>query len=87
MTDHARFTQLGRRRALAGGAAIAAIGAPAIVGAQAQTLKIGHLTPLTGFLGPIDEFAVMGVRLAVEEVNESGGVLGRKIELDRKSVV
>lgn len=75
---------VGRRHALrgaAGAAAIAGIGAPAIVGAQAQVLKIGHLTPLTGFLGPIGEYAVMGVKLAVEEANEAGGVLGRKIEL------
>jgi branched-chain amino acid transport system substrate-binding protein len=81
MSVHARIPLFGRRRALAAGAAAAAFGAPAIVGAQAQTLKLGHLTPLTGFLGPIGEYAVMGVRLAVEEVNESGGVLGRKIEL------
>ena len=84
MTSSVRYDSIGRRRALgraAGAAAIAGIGAPAIVGAQAQVLKIGHLTPLTGFLGPIGEYAVMGVKLAVEEVNEAGGVLGRKIEL------
>ena len=84
MTSSDRYDSIGRRHALgraAGAAAIACIGAPAIVGAQAQVLKIGHLTPLTGFLGPIGEYAVMGVKLAVEEVNEAGGVLGRKIEL------
>jgi len=80
MTTNHRQDSIGRRRVMRGATGIAAaagIGAPAIVGAQAQVLKIGHLTPLTGFLGPIGEFAVMGVKLAVEEVNESGGVLGR----------
>ncbi len=84
MSNTDRQDSIGRRHALgraAGVAALAGIGAPAIVGAQAQVLKIGHLTPLTGFLGPIGEYAVMGVKLAVEEVNEEGGVLGRKIDL------
>jgi branched-chain amino acid transport system substrate-binding protein len=84
MNSEIEARQLGRRTALrrfAGGAAVSAVAAPAIVGAQAGVLKIGHLTPLTGFLGPIGEYAVMGVKLAVEEVNEAGGVLGRKIDL------
>ena len=65
----------------AGAAAMATIGAPAIVGAQSDVIRIGHLTPRTGFLGPLGEYAVMGVTLAVEEINAAGGVLGRKIEL------
>jgi len=31
----------------------AALGYPALVGAQAGTIKIGHLTPMTGFLGAL----------------------------------
>ena len=46
-----------------------------------HAIRIGHLTPLTGFLGPLGEYAVMGVKLAAEEINGSGGVMGRKIEL------
>ncbi len=65
----------------AGSAVVAGVGMPAIVKAQADAIRLGHLTPLTGFLGPLGEYAVMGVRLAAEEVNNSGGVLGRKIEL------
>ncbi|MBW3612337.1 MAG: ABC transporter substrate-binding protein, partial [Chloroflexi bacterium] len=45
------------------------------------TLKIGTLLPETGslaFLGP-PEFA--GVDLAVQEINEAGGVLGEPIEV------
>ncbi|HMO27724.1 ABC transporter substrate-binding protein [Enterovirga sp.] len=73
-----------RRQALAGlGAASAAatLGMPAISYGQSDVIRIGHLTPITGFLGPVGEYAQMGVRLAAEEINASGGVLGRKIEL------
>src|SRR5262249_44833358 len=65
----------------AGSAFLAGIGAPALVRAQADAIRIGHLTTLTGFLGPLGEYAVMGVKLAAEEINNGGGVLGRKIEL------
>jgi branched-chain amino acid transport system substrate-binding protein len=73
-----------RRGLVQGGAAAAALGAlgfPAISRGQADAIRIGHLTPLTGFLGPLGEYAVMGVKLAVEEINAAGGVMGRKIEL------
>ena len=78
------ITRLSRRAMLkstAGSALLAAVGMPAIVKAQADAIRIGHLTPLTGFLGPLGEYAVMGVKLAAEEVNAAGGVMGRKIEL------
>jgi branched-chain amino acid transport system substrate-binding protein len=60
---------------------MAGIGMPAIVKAQADVIRIGHLTPITGFLGSLGEYAQMGVKLAAEEINAAGGVLGRKIEL------
>jgi branched-chain amino acid transport system substrate-binding protein len=65
----------------AGATALAGLGMPAIVKAQSDVIRIGHLTPVTGFLGPLGEFAQMGVKLAAEEINAAGGVLGRKIEL------
>src|SRR4051812_24949283 len=68
-------------KSAAGSAALAGIGMPAVVTAQADAIRIGHLTPLTGFLGPLGEYAQMGVKLAQEEINAAGGVLGRKIEL------
>ena len=68
-------------KSAAGSAALAGIGMPAVVTAQADAIRIGHLTPLTGFLGPLGEYAQMGVKLAQEEVNAAGGVMGRKIEL------
>jgi branched-chain amino acid transport system substrate-binding protein len=64
-----------------GATALVGIGMPAIVKAQADVIRIGHLTPVTGFLGPLGEFAQMGVRLAAEEINAAGGVLGRPVEL------
>jgi len=74
-----------RRRDLLKGAgaatALSTLGFPAIVSGQADAIRFGHLTPRTGFLGPLGEYAVMGVTLAVEEINASGGVMGRKIEL------
>ena len=66
-------------KAAASTAAVAAIGAPAILRAQSNVIKIGHLAPRTGFLGPIGEYAVMGVTLGVEEVNGADGILGRKV--------
>src|SRR5436190_19733896 len=65
----------------AGSLALAGLGMPALVKAQADAIRIGHLTPLTGFLGPLSEYAVMGVKLAAEEINAVGGVMGRRIEL------
>jgi len=73
-----------RRRVLKAGAAmagVAAIGFPGIVRSQSDKIKIGHLTPLTGFLGALGEYAVMGLRMAEEEINRSGGVMGRQLEV------
>ena len=67
--------------ALAGMASLTGLGFPAIVQAQSDKIKIGHLTPRTGFLGALGEYAAMAVTLAVEEVNKAGGVMGRQIEL------
>jgi branched-chain amino acid transport system substrate-binding protein len=68
-------------KSAAGSAALAGVGMPAIVKGQSDAIRIGHLTPITGFLGPLGEYAQMGVQLAAEEINAAGGVLGRKIEL------
>ncbi|WP_027550138.1 ABC transporter substrate-binding protein [Bradyrhizobium sp. Cp5.3] len=73
-----------RRTLLKAGAAFvgaSALGFPSIVKAQAEKIRIGHLTPLTGFLGVIGSYAQLGVKLAAEEVNQSGGVLGKQIDL------
>lgn len=80
--DTASFTSQ-RRRVLRGAAAagLAGLALPASVLAQQDKIRIGHLTPLTGFLGALGEYAVMGAKMAAEEINASGGVLGKQIEL------
>src|SRR3546814_17108006 len=73
---------LSRRSALkigAGAAAVSAIGFPAVLRAQSDVIRIGHLTPMTGFLGTLGEWAVMGIQMAAEEINAGGGVLGRPL--------
>lgn len=73
-----------RRKVLKAGAAavgISALGFPAIARAQSGPIKIGHLTPLTGFLGALGEYAVMGIKMAAEEINAAGGVMGRKLDV------
>lgn len=84
MTDRKEHVLYVRRRQLLQGTAALAAGLamPAFVRAQDQgPVRIGHLTPRTGFLGPMGEYAVLGATLAVEEVNAAGGVNGRKFEL------
>src|SRR5262249_45506253 len=58
-----------------------AIGCPAILRAQTDKIKIGHLTPLTGFLGALGDYAVLGIRMAQEEINSAGGVMGRQLDI------
>jgi branched-chain amino acid transport system substrate-binding protein len=73
-----------RRKVLQVGAALAgvsALGFPAVVSGQSDKIKIGHLTPLTGFLGALGAYAQLGIRMAEEEINRAGGVMGRQIEI------
>ena len=81
MNDSTSRVRRGVLKAGAAAAALGALGFPAISRGQADAIRIGHLTPRTGFLGPLGEYAVMGVNLAVDEINAAGGVMGRKIEL------
>ena len=73
-----------RRTLLKTGAAFAgasALGFPAIVSAQTDKIKIGHLTPLTGFLGALGAYAQLGIRMAADEINAAGGVMGRQLDI------
>jgi len=49
--------------------------------AAADTIKIGALMSLTGALGPYGPPIANGAKLAVEQINAAGGVLGKKLEL------
>lgn len=78
---------ISRRKFLKGGlggaTAIAAgsFGAPTIVGAADDTIRVGHITPRSGFLGTLGDYGFRGVNLAVEELNAAGGILGREVDL------
>ena len=78
MVSYSRRTLLKTGAAFAGASAL---GFPAIVRAQATRIKIGHVTPLTGFLGAIGSYAQLGVKLAAEEINAAGGIMGKQIDL------
>src|SRR6202030_2742418 len=46
-----------------------------------QPVKIGMVEPLSGVYAKLAEAEVAGARLALEEVNQGGGILGRQAEL------
>jgi len=67
--------------------AVQATEAPA-GGEEQGTIMIGGALCLTGIQAPLDEPAVRGAQLAVDEINKKGGLLGKKLEfknLDGKS--
>jgi len=71
-----------RRKVLKAGAAIAAAaGLPRFARAQAGTVKIGMSMPQTGSLGAGGQAALVALRLWVDDVNQRGGLLNRKVEL------
>lgn len=87
MVDFIRPSRRGLIKGTGAVALTAGIGMPAISRAQSEAIRIGHLTPRTGFLGPLGEYAVMAADLAVEEINAAGGVMGRRIELLKEDSV
>src|SRR5918999_2906642 len=70
-----------RRKVLKAGAALAAAtGLPYIARAQSAPVKIGMSMPQTGTLGAGGQAALLALRMWVDETNQKGGLLGRKIE-------
>lgn len=47
----------------------------------AETIKVGLVAPLTGPIATFGQSVDKGVRMAVDEINAKGGLLGMKIEL------
>jgi branched-chain amino acid transport system substrate-binding protein len=84
MTRYNRRTVLKATAAFAGASAI---GFPSIVSGQSEKIKIGHLTPLTGFLGALGGYAQLGIRMAAEEINQSGGAMGRQLDITSEDSV
>jgi branched-chain amino acid transport system substrate-binding protein len=48
---------------------------------EPEVIKIGVVTPLTGDVATFGQSTKKAVEMAAEEINNSGGVLGKKIEL------
>ncbi|MEH2509743.1 branched-chain amino acid transport system substrate-binding protein [Nitrobacteraceae bacterium AZCC 1564] len=83
-----QFTRRALLKTAGGLAVMSSVSAPSILRAQSSdVIRIGHLTPRTGFLGPLGEYGVMAADLAVEQINASGGVMGRKVELLKEDSV
>lgn len=61
--------------------AAAALGVALTGPAQADSLKIGALMPMTGDLQAYGEADVTGVQFAVKQINEAGGVNGEEVEV------
>jgi branched-chain amino acid transport system substrate-binding protein len=76
-----RYNRRTLLKASAAFAGASAIGFPSIVSGQTDKIKIGHLTPLTGFLGALGAYATLGMRMAEAEINAAGGIMGRQLEV------
>ena len=81
MTNPTHFSR--RRLIQAGAAASAALGAPGLLLAQARTVKIGLVHPVSGALAYSGGQSRMGAQLAIDEINAAGGIRsmgGAKLE-------
>jgi hypothetical protein len=79
-----------RRIVLRGATGVAAagmLGVPLVGRGQSDSIVLGHLTPRTGFLGPLGELGVQAADLAVEQINAEGGIMGRKMSLIKEDSV
>ena len=75
---------ISRRQVLQGAAAaagVAATGAPGLLLAQNQPLKIGVMYALSGASAVSGDLMLKGTQLATLQYNRAGGLLGRQIEL------
>lgn len=46
-----------------------------------EEIKIGYVGPLTGDVAAIGENMLLGAQVAIDEINEAGGIKGRKVKL------
>ncbi len=80
MTSHSRIT---RRSILKAGAAGAVLGVPGLSLAQAKSIKVGLLHPVSGALAYSGGQSRLGGMLAIDEINAAGGIKsmgGAKLE-------
>jgi branched-chain amino acid transport system substrate-binding protein len=57
------------------------LGATAAWGQETRPIKVGFVGSTTGPSGYYGQMAIQALQLAIEEINASGGILGRKVEL------
>jgi branched-chain amino acid transport system substrate-binding protein len=73
-----------RRSVLKGASLVAAsqVASPFIIKARGETpIRMGMVDPLTGVYAAPAGNEVMGAKLAIEQMNAKGGILGRPVEL------
>ena len=78
------LSRISRRTVIKGAAAVGAlqVTSPFIIKALGDTpIKVGMIDPLTGVYAAPAQNEVTGAKLALEQINAKGGVLGRPIEL------
>ncbi|HVH76988.1 MAG TPA: ABC transporter substrate-binding protein [Stellaceae bacterium] len=84
MKHRISMPSLDRRSLIKAAAAVgvAQVAAPFVVTARAaETVKIGLDNPLTGTFAALGKNELIGAKLAIEQINAKGGILGRKVEL------
>jgi branched-chain amino acid transport system substrate-binding protein len=66
-----------------GSVTLGAVAQAAVATSQPQIVRIGHAAPMTGPIGHLGQDNERGARLAIEEINKKGLVIGgRPIELE-----
>lgn len=84
--DRKGFRGLSRRTFLkaVGGAGLGSLGGPYVLrqsfAAEKGPIKIGGLASLSGVVSAWGKVTQQGLVLAVEDINQAGGILGRKVE-------
>src|SRR5256886_5105149 len=84
MTSSIFNLRFDRRKLLKGTAALGAlqVASPFIIQARGETpIKIGMVDPRAGVYAAPAGNEVMGAKLAIEQINAKGGMLGRQVEL------
>lgn len=84
--EESRKVIISRRQVLKTGLSTGIVAAsglsmPSILRAQEGPIVIGHLVPLTGFLGTLGQYAINGLKLSVDQINAAGGLNGRQVKL------
>src|SRR5271165_5902793 len=84
MTTPNRIRSSNRRTVLKGAVAAAALqlASPFLIAARGETpIRIGMVDPLTGVYAAVAQNEVAGAKLALNQINGKGGILGRQVEL------